>query len=173
MIFNQNFYNFPRVDSKYRTISNTLIFEVAVYKSVLSISKLDMADGRLKKHLISIKICFWGFFGFLITNPLSDFLKSRWRIQQAEGKLTKYPILIEFGKFGFMMSLITNLPKNFPTSRWSTVDKSRKIIRFEWKLVSLDFLSEYSRNRHVHVCVTGVNWVHYIWWKTSSPVYHK
>ena len=75
-----------------------------------------MADGKLKNHLISIKICFFGFF---ITNPLSDFQKSRWWVQMTEEKsknIQFWSILVYI--WGFMISLIMNLPKNFRNSRW-------------------------------------------------------
>ena len=48
-----------------------------------------MVDGKLKNHLISIKICCLGVFGILITNPLSDFEKWKWRMQYGERKIEK------------------------------------------------------------------------------------
>ena len=54
------------------------------------------------------KIDFRAFFGLLITNPLSDFAKSRWRIQYCGKKIEKYAILIKNGIRGLMKLLIMN-----------------------------------------------------------------
>ena len=48
-----------------------------------------MAHGKLINYLVSIKIGFRGFFGLLITNPPSDFRKSRRRIQCGGSKILK------------------------------------------------------------------------------------
>ena len=144
---------------------------------------------------MTIKICFWGFFGLLITNPLSDFQKLRWRIQYGGRKIERisnfYPNLV-YGALWCRLLQICRRIFKIQDCRPSTADKSRKITQFKCKLVFQVFLScwllknkKHKKNKKdgektatpigvaVYFRVARVNLVYCISWQTSSPVYHK
>ena len=96
----------------------------------------NMADGKLKNHLISIKIGFRGLFGLLITNPRLYFQKSRWRIQYGVRKIEKnFQFWSNLTYRGFWRRLLRICRRIFKIqiSGSSTAAKSRKITQFECK----------------------------------------
>ena len=94
----------------YRSFQNRWLRIPSQYLEI-QYSGSNMTDGKLKNHLISIKIGFPGFFGLLFSNPSSDFQKAR-----KNEKNIQFWLNLIFG--GFLMSLMTNLPINFFNSKW-------------------------------------------------------